>query len=220
MAAPHLLAQKSPTIQGAGNLDRAIERLRLASDSPGKNAFTARVLNAVSRLVTEGDERLLTAAAGAPSDYDVLIQVLEQPDALAALEAGPLAPARLRGLRARERMLNAEGGTATAEEVARILQITRQAVDKRRRNGKLIGLSIGRRGYAYPVWQFAPEGGTLPGLEDVLADLRDHDPLMQAAFMLNPNLRLDERTALQALREGDLQQVQRAAKAYGEHGLA
>ncbi len=202
------------------NFERAIERLREASDSAEKDAFAARVVNAISRLVAEEDERVLTVAAGAPSDYDVLLQALENPAAMRLLDEGPLAGAKLRGLRYREKMLTAEGGTLSSQAVAGILKISRQAVDKRRQAGRLIGLSTGRRGYAYPAWQFDAEHGTLPGLEDVLDDLSSHDPWMQVSFMLNSNAYLDDRTPLEALRAGELNPVRRAAQAFGEHGAA
>ncbi len=202
------------------NLERAIERLRHASDNAEKDAFVARVINAVSRLIAEEDQRTLTAATGAPSDYDVLLQVLEHPAAMRLLDEGPLAGAKLRGLRYREKMLTAEGGTLSSQEVAGILNISRQAVDKRRQAGRLIALSIGRRGYAYPAWQFDAEHGTLPGFEDVLEDLSGHDPWMQVSFMLNSNVYLDDRTPLEALRAGELNPVRRAAQAFGEHGPA
>jgi hypothetical protein len=202
------------------NLEKAIARLRQVSDSVGKDTFAARALNAVARIVAEGEEQYLVAAAGAPSDYDVLLQILERPEALAVLNAGPLAAAKLRGLRIRERLLNVEGGTISSSEAASLLGISRQAVDKRRRANQLLGLSIGRRGYAYPVWQFDSRAGTLPGLVDVLAELKDHDPWIQAAFMLNPNARLDGSLPLDALRQGDTESAKRAARAYGEHGAA
>jgi len=202
------------------NLERAIERLRRASDSAGKEAFAARVLNAVARLIDEGDERALTMAAGAASDFETLLQALEQPESLAILDEGPLTAAKLRGLRYQERLLNAEGGTVTASQVAEILGITRQAVDKRRRAGQLIALSIGRRGYAYPLWQFETTGKTLAGLESVLDALRDHDSWMQLSFMLNPNSRLDDRRPLDLLREGEIERVREAALVFGEQGAA
>ena len=136
------------------------------------------------------------------------------------IDDGPLAAAKLRGLRYREKMLSAEGGTLSSQEVAGILGITRQAVDKRRKAGRLIGLSTGRRGYAYPAWQFDPESGTLPGLEEVLDDLSDHDPWIQLSFMLNPNAYLDDETPLEMLRIAKLEAVRRAAQAFGEQGAA
>jgi hypothetical protein len=128
-------------------------------------------------------------------------------------------PGRLRGLEAPQDLLQAEGGVFTVEQAARSLGITRQAVDKRRRAGKLIGLYTGRRGYAYPAWQFGPNG-VLPGLERVLSDLSVRGPWMQAAFFLSGDPRLDGATPLEKLRQGNLEAVRRAARGYGEHGAA
>jgi hypothetical protein len=166
------------------------------------------------------DERALGDAAGAPSDYAVLLRALEQPEALAVLrQQDLLAPARLRGLREREKLLQAEGGTVGVDEAAALLGISRQAVDKRRRAGKLIGLTLGRRGYVYPVWQFS-QGGTLPGLEEVLTELRGHDPWMQTIFLLSENTRLSGLVPLHELRHGHVDEVRRAARMLGEHGAA
>ena len=141
-------------------------------------------------------------------------------DQLAVLrQQDPLAPARLRGLREREKLLQVEGGTVGVDEAAALLGISRQAVDKRRRAGKLIGLTLGRRGYMYPVWQFS-QGGTLPGLEEVLTELRGHDPWMQAIFMLSENTRLSGQAPLHELRHGHVDDVRRAARMLGEHGAA
>jgi len=105
------------------------------------------------------------------------------------------------------------------EKVAEVLGISRQAVDKRRRQGRLIGLTQGRRGYAYPVWQF--EGGkTLANLEKVLDRLQDHDPWMQLAFFLNTNARLNGSSPLDLLRSGIVEPVLEAAASYGEQGAA
>src|SRR5580692_5053455 len=46
----------------------------------------------------------------------------------------------------------------------------RQAVEKRRSQGKLVALTTGRHGYRYPVWQF-DESGTIPGLQETLSVL-------------------------------------------------
>jgi hypothetical protein len=146
------------------------------------------------------------------SDYAALMEVLEQPEFLGRLrEVDPLAPARLRGFRMRGRLLDAEGGTRSATELAQMLRVTRQAVDKRRRKGTLIGLDLGRRGYAYPVWQAG-----LHGLGDVLGELQGYDPWTQVAFMLAPNAWLDGETPLTVLREREVERVLGAARNYGE----
>jgi len=187
---------------------------------PVKRVFLRRTLRALIDFVEEAEADRLCDLASAPSHYAVLLEMLEQPEILARLvQDDPLAPARLRGLKAKRALLEAEGGTLTADQVADVLGITRQGVDKRRRSMKLLGIELGRRGYAYPCWQFNAVG-TVPGLEVVLSALHAHDPWSQLIFFLSQNPRLDDMTPLHVLRDGRLDDVLRAVKAYGEHGAA
>jgi hypothetical protein len=204
----------------AQSLSEAIDRVVDASQQPIRAAFMARALNALARLAPEVSDEALGDATGAASDYAVLLRALQSPAVLGSLQRqDPLAAARLRGLDARRELLRAEGGTVSVEQAALALGITRQAVDKRRRADKLIGLSTGRRGYAYPLWQFGP-AGVIPGLEDALAELSVRDPWARAAFFLSGDPHLDGSTPLEELRHGAVEAVCRAARAYGEHGAA
>ena len=139
------------------------------------------------------------------------------PDAALTLQhEPPLRAAWVRGLESRQRLILAEGGTFSAEQVARHLGLTRQAVDKRRRAGRLIALNTGRRGYAYPAWQFESEQ-VLAGVEAVLTDLIVRDGWIQTAFFLSGDPRLEGATPLDQLRTGNVEAVRRAARGYGEH---
>lgn len=187
---------------------------------PGGDVFLRRGLRALTRLAEELSEESLRAAAAAPTDYAVLVSALGRPEALTEVSrTDPLVEARLRGLAMRQQLLEAEGGPLRVEEVASLLRLSRQAVDKRRRAGRVLGLRAGRRGYAYPSWQFTAHG-LLPGLEEVLHDLRLHDPWMQLAFLVSGNLSLHSETPLNVLRRGQLEAVRRAARLYGEQGGA
>lgn len=150
------------------------------------------------------------------SPYSTLLEFLEHPRVQAQLmQDDPLAPARARGIRAQERLVNAEGGSMTAVQVADALHITRQAVDKRRKAGKLIGVTLGRRGNLYPSWQIG-----LEGLEPVLDQLSGYSPWAKLAFMLTPNNWLDGETPLVALRQGRTAASLNAARMYGEQAGA
>jgi hypothetical protein len=159
---------------------------------------------------------LRTLVTNKISDIEELIEVLQRPEVLADLRRrDPLAPARLRGLRAKKQLLEAEGGVASGRELAQALGITRQAVDKRRLNNKLIGIDLGRRGYAYPVWQI-----DLEGFDAVLSELAEYDPWTQALFMLSANPWLEGETPLAVLRRGEFDAVLAAARLYGEQTAA
>jgi biotin operon repressor len=138
---------------------------------------------------------------------------------LASSGLGPLAAARLRGVEKQPALLEASGGILSAEQTAAVLGISRQAVDKRRRQGRLIGLTQGRRGYAFPAWQFA-NGRPVPHVEQVLDLLNEHDPWGQLSFFLNANDRLNGKSPSNALRQDQVESVQLAARSFGEHSAA
>jgi hypothetical protein len=179
--------------------------------------FVCRGIKAVTKLSEEVPEKSLAEAVAASTDYRVLLRALAAPEVGEALKHGdPLAMARVRGLENRQRFLE---DSYSSEQVARLLGMSRQAVDERRKRGKLIGLTRGKRGYAYPAWQF-DDGAALLGLEKILDVLRGHDPWMQSTFMLNRNERLDGKSPVEVLRHGEIESVQEAARAFGEHGAA
>ena len=180
--------------------------------------FFVRAMQALKHLEEMLPKERIEEAATAPNDCLVLINALSASEVATQLvKTDPLAAARLRGVQKQHALLEASGGTLSAEQTAEVLGISRQAVDKRRRQGRLIGLTRGGRGYAYPAWQFE-NGRTLPNLEKVLEVLCKDDPWMQMAFFVNVNDRLNGKSPLDALRQGQLDSVLLAAAGFGEHG--
>jgi hypothetical protein len=100
------------------------------------------------------DEKTLAEAVQVPTDYSVLLSALNTEEALASIRAhDPLAGARLRGLEAKRKLLEVEGGALSTAQIAGELQVTRQAVDKRRKERKLLRVEVWKKGFRYPVWQ-------------------------------------------------------------------
>jgi biotin operon repressor len=180
----------------------------------------SRVVNAVEEIIRDLPAERVEEATSASNDYLVLLNAMSAPGVVTQLaHKDPLVSAKLRGLERQQALVKSGGGVLSGEQAAHILGISRQAVDKRRRQGQLIGLTQGRRGYAYPAWQFE-NGKSIAHLEKVLHALRGHDSWMQLSFFLNPNDRLEGVTPLHALRAGNLESVLQAASIYGEQGAA
>lgn len=194
-------------------VEAAARVLTAANEHRSLAPFISHVLNLLVDVTDSLEES--PAKSGSP-DHAALGRLLEHPDLLSGLwSVDPLAPARLRGLAVQRRLLALEGGSVSSQQMATLLGISRQAVDKRRKRGTLIGLDLGRRGYAYPVWQ-----ANLPGLSEVLARLGELSPWGQLGFFLATNAWLDNRSPLAALRAGDLDAVLRAADLFGDHVAA
>jgi biotin operon repressor len=182
--------------------------------------FFSRAISALEELETVLPTELIDEASAAPTNFMVLLEALKARSLATEFAVNePLTIARLRGVERQHNLVEQSGGMLKGERVAKLLGISRQAVDKRRRQNRLIGLTQGRRGYAYPIWQFH-NGKTLSNLEKVLDQLRDHDPWMQLTFFLNANDRLEGSSPLEMLRSGKVEPVLEAATSYGEHGAA
>jgi hypothetical protein len=182
--------------------------------------FFSRSIHALEELEKALPKELIDEASAASTDFMVILEALTARSLAPEIAANdPLATARLRGVERQQSLVEKSGGMLKGEHAAKVLGISRQAVDKRRRQNRLIGLTQGRRGYAYPIWQF--EGGkTLANLETVLDRLGNHDPWMQLAFFLNANDRLGGSSPLEMLRSGKAEPVLVAAASYGEQGAA
>jgi hypothetical protein len=197
-----------------------LEALSEMSKPTARSKFLQYVLTAA---VAVSREAKITANADLDEHqggFEAMVEVFARPEALKALAPNdPLAAARFKGVQVKHELLYQDGQPLTSEEVAHLLHITRQAVDKRRSKGQLLGVALGRRGYLYPAWQFH-SGQVLPGLERVLAALKDYDPWTKLMFLKTGDVRLDGATPLERLQAGDIDLVVWAAECYGTHGAA
>ncbi len=187
---------------------------------PLRRAILTRFLRAAGSALGSANTSTLAKAASADSDLTAVLATLEasMPDPASATDEEVIARAQLRGLDARQQVLEAEGGTLSAEQMARRLHLTRQAVDLRRRNHRLIGLPVGRHGYRYPAWQLGP-AGIWPWVLQVIHTLTPHDPWQQVFFLLSPHPDLEGETPLNALRAGRIDEVVALARTYATYGL-
>lgn len=196
-------------------LGGAMNELQRFENQPLRARFLARSIGALAKIAERLDQRELTTAMASPTAGSALFSALTQPGAAEILDGGPLTAARLRGVHARDALLAAEGGTLASDDVAELLRVSRQAVDKRRTSGKLLALELGRRGFRYPAWQFG-DGDLLPGMGEILKLLDGHPPIAQIRFFLSGDHSLGGERPLDLLRRGDLARIRRAARVFGE----
>jgi hypothetical protein len=134
-----------------------------------------------------------------------------------AFEPGPKARALLRGVEIARQDLSAAGGTYDLAQVEQLLNISRQAIDKRVKEGALLAVPGPGNRRRYPTAQFT-RGGTLPGLRDALAALKSGNPWYQLNWLVNSDPRLGGCSPAQLLEAGEVERVVVAARAQGEQG--
>ena len=185
-------------------------------DGPGSVALKSSAQAKLVRAVVDVTSDLPNAELQGITGLRVLVERLA--DRWLAT-SDRLAKARLRGAVAMREVLGGDEGALTVGEVAKLLDISRQAVDKRRKVRRLLGVEVPKRGVLYPAWQFT-RTGTLAGVGEVLAALHEHDSWAQARFFVTENDRLGGKRPLDVLRRGKLERVLDAASVFGEHGAA
>jgi hypothetical protein len=203
--------------------DAIFQWARVAELAPKLPALELSVVRRAMRAITFSfdafDQEELSRIASEETDAEVLFDLVAAPWFLAMLEErDPLAEARLKGVQEQRRLLSEAGGSVGATEAAKILGISRQAVEARRKKDRLLAVATGRHGWRYPMCQFdeASQHNVVNGLDRVLAAIDDEEGWMRLAFLLSPEERLDGATPLDALRSGEIKAVERAARTYGE----
>lgn len=115
-------------------------------------------------------------------------------------------------LLAQELWLSAE--MLTTAEVAKLLNVTRTTIYRRRKAGKLLGLVADTTEIRYPSWQFDPD--IFPYLSNILKSLRSSRPWGIYFFFIQKEPLLQGETPLQALKRKKCLEVMRVAKILGD----
>jgi hypothetical protein len=174
-----------------------------ASASPIREAFWARASAVLKQIAEHADEQSLQRAVAAPTDAGAVARAISDSAAMtsAVAELDPLAALIAKGATQKLELLKQAGGVLSVSDVARLLRISRQAVDKRRREGKLLAVPRGAD-YAYPACQF-DEDRVVPGLTELLGHIGPEPTWAALAFLITPDDRLEDLTPLAVLRGKD-----------------
>ena len=155
------------------------------------------------------------------SDRALILDKGEQDNGNMSAAFQPDARARsiLRGRQMARHDIAAAGGTYDLDDVRGLLgDISRQAVDKRVREGSLIAVSGPKNRRRYPTVQFETNGTVVAGLREVQAALPTRNPWAVLNFLVRPEARLEGSPPIALLRQGRVAEVVEAARRMGEQG--
>lgn len=185
---------------------------------PMRNAFAVRLHEVVDHLAETADSSTVEevlAMADAFSGLGVAMQRVATSHAAAVRD--PLAAARVRGIVARERLIERSGGLLRLGEAAERLGVTPQAVTGRRGRKTILAVPMPNGEWVYPACQFTVHG-LISGIDGFLRAFRDADPWTRLAVLLAPSARYDGRSALDLLMDGRDVEARSIAATYGEQG--
>jgi hypothetical protein len=124
------------------------------------------------------------------------------------LEAA-LMQAQARGTRRIAEILSA-ADMMSADEFGRMIGATRETVHQKRHRREILGLQGATRGVRFPEWQLTDDGGLLPGLPQIFAELGNEWSVYR--FLLQHHPELGGNTALDTLKAGRIDQAINAAR--------
>ncbi len=230
---PRANSRSSAQRQGsAASRSKAAQQSRTTAGKRSAQAADSRPWNKI-----EAERRLVAAhkqlAQELPRhEVDLIVKDSEQTVALiqtkeprtSAVTGGmlpsPLELARirkenlLRSFRERHLLLR---DALTVKDVTDLLQVGRQTPHDRASAGTLLAIKDNGQ-LRFPAWQFDPEGsdGVIQGLPEVVQAMRGPiSPLAKIKWFLTPKSLLAGRTPLDALREGNVEDVVTEASAIG-----
>lgn len=191
---------------------------KAASAEPMRELFSRRMHEVVDHLAQTADKATVEEVLGmadAFSGLGVAMQRMATSEAAAVRD--PLAAARIRGLAARERLIDRAGGLLRVGEAAERLGVSTQAVNGRRSRKTILAIPMPNGEWVYPACQFA-KFGLVPGIDAFVRAFQDADPWTRLAVLLAPSDRYDGKSALELLKEGKEAEARSIAATYGGRG--
>ena len=131
---------------------------------------------------------------------------------------GARARAILRGVKIAHADLRSSGGAYDQDQVRELLHgISRQAIDKRVREGSLLSVPGPSNKRHYPAMQFTDEGEIVDGLKLVLEALPTKNGFAILNYLIHPDDSLGGKP-IDLLKAGKVEAVVAAARRMGEQG--
>lgn len=187
-------------------------KARVGHEHPLATRF--RVL--LGRVIDAAPEDVKRVALKERDDGRALTLVLSH--ANPEVPADPLTVPRLRGFGQKDRLLEKAGGALTVAQAANRLGVSRQAVHKAIRSGRLIAYDVKGGARMLPACQFSGDG-ILKGLPEVLAALTVTGFWTRMSFLMGKVPELGFRSRIETLGDGVIAPVVEAARRYGEQAV-
>jgi hypothetical protein len=122
-------------------------------------------------------------------------------------------------LAASELLWNREvGPLVTTSRLQDLLRCSRQAINERVRNGRILALPTDKGEHLYPLWQFGLGSQPLPGIAEIVATFAGAvaTPWTIASWLVGAEQELDGKAPIEVLRSGDAGTALAAARHYAE----
>jgi hypothetical protein len=106
------------------------------------------------------------------------------------------------------------GPLVTTSQLQDLVRSSRQAINERVRNHRILALPTEKGDYVYPLWQFGPSSQPLPGIAEIVQTFADivQTPWTIASWLVADEPELDGRAPIEALRGGDVATALAAAR--------
>jgi hypothetical protein len=187
-----------------------------------KLPFSEAVLKMIGKRKNERNVRRLLAGyvdvaekaarAGHAVDYTLRVTPGGEAEPVTKLDAldAALTAAKARGQVKVAEILKGDD-MLTASDFGSLIGASHETVNVRRRRGEILGLQAATRAVRYPSWQVTDAGLTLPGLPR-LFEVLGRQPWTVYRFLRTAHAELDGRTALDALKAGQDEDVLNVAR--------
>jgi hypothetical protein len=110
------------------------------------------------------------------------------------------------------------GPLVTTSRLQDLLRCSRQAINERVRNGRILALPTEKGEHLYPLWQFGPTSQPLQGIAEIIETFAGAvaTPWTIASWLVSEEPELDGKPPIEALRRGEAGTVLAAARHYAE----
>jgi hypothetical protein len=189
-------------------------------DSPARQVLE-RGRKTLERIVEHAGKRNLAPLQASANEATFLIEAAR----LAVESLGfsgdkteqRLQKARLRGLTRLAELRKAAEPSLETAAVCELLGVSRETVRKKVERKQLLALPKGESDRVFPAFQFQ-DGAVVPGVREVLEKLETDSPFVALSFLLSRSASFDNKSAIDALKAGMLDEVLAEAHGFLSHG--